>query len=214
MRTCKCVSTISYNTEQFLWDNLYKLVQNHVISDFMYIHHFREEDERKEHFHVWLKPNTLIDTMDIQQMFEEYDPNHPDKPLKCIDFRKSETDDWILYSIHDQDYLLSKGETRQYHYNKDDIRYYDEDTFLDLWYHALHGSKWAEKKQQINLLFEYDRNKADLIRQHRVPLQMASQLLALDNLQRTYRGYHENHEFQEEINKEIEMNNRMKETKE
>ena len=87
MRTSKPISTISYNTQEFLLHQLDEMIKNHIISDYMYINHFAEEDERKDHIHLWMKPNKLLDTMDIQKYLLEIDPNNPTKPLKCNDFR-------------------------------------------------------------------------------------------------------------------------------
>lgn len=199
MNTRKEISSISYNTENFLKEKLQRLLEEHKISDYMYIYHKHEDDELKDHIHLWMKPNTLLDTMDIQDYLREFDPENPDKPLKCIDFRQSQSDDWILYCVHDPEYLAAKGEARRYKYFKENIVFPDSDTFEYNWYHAYHCSKWADQKRQLTDLFEFEYNKADLIRQGRVPLQMASQLLALQSLQRTYRGYHENHEMQAEM---------------
>lgn len=200
MRTKKEISTISYLSPEFLKNSLNALMKDHVISDYMFIFHKMEEDEKKDHIHLWIRPNTLIDTMYLQEYLVEYDPKNPSKPKKCIDFRTTSTDDWILYSVHDPDYLLTKGETRKYSYTKDDIVSPDPDNFDQLWFNAYHGSKFAEQQRQLKDLFEFNYNKADLIRQGRMPIHLASQLLALDHLERTYRGYHENHELQEDIN--------------
>ena len=146
MRTSKPIATISYNTEEYLVSRLQELVRNKKICDYMYIKHFKEEDETKDHIHLWIKPNTLIDTMDIQDFMREYDMNDiSKKPLGCIDFRASKTDDWILYSQHDPRYLASKFESRMYIYTKEDFRYYDIDTFEDLYRHAFYGSEWSQR---------------------------------------------------------------------
>ena len=209
MRTSKEVATISYNSEDFLKEQLKSLYRRHVICDWMFIKHQAEEDERKDHIHLWIKPNTLIDTMEIQNVLTEFNPDDSLHPLKCIDFRRSSVDDWILYALHDREYLLTKGECRQYVYEKENIIRCDDDTFEDLYYHAYHGSKFAQERVQRNIIFDFNFNKAELIKQGRVPLGLASQLLALDSLQRTYRGYHENHEMKEEIEKEIEKEKRV-----
>ena len=107
MRTSKEISTISYNTEAFLYDRLQELLRNKVISDYIYIKHLPDDDERKEHIHLWLKPNKLLDSMDIQDFLKEIDPNNP-KPLKVLDFKPSKSDDWILYCQHYRPYLEYK----------------------------------------------------------------------------------------------------------
>lgn len=201
MRTSKPIATISYNTQDFLVAKLEELCRNHRISDYMFINHFAEEDERKNHIHLWVKPNTLLDTMNLQQEFMEYDPSNPLKPLKCIDFRLSAVDDWILYSQHYAPYLATKGESREYHYSKDDFVYHDEDTFEDLYYHAFKGSEWAKRNQILEQLNDGRLNPTELILNGSVPLAMASQLNAFTYMRTHYttttRGDHENHEEEE-----------------
>lgn len=197
MRTSKPIATISYNTPEFLYHQLLSLIENHKISDFMFISHFAEVDEKKNHIHLWIKPNTLLDTMDLQKFFNEFDPKNPTKPLKCIDFRPSNVDDWILYSQHYKPYLASKGESREYAYIKDDFIYYDEDTFDDLYNHAFKGSEWAQRNQILEALAQGQNNPISLILNGTVPLNMASQLNSFKYMQTHYglnRGNHDNHE--------------------
>ena len=146
MRTSKPIATISYNSREFLIKKLDELYENHKISDYMLIPHFAEADEtKKNHTHLHIKPNTLLDTMELQAYFKEFDPQNPKKPLGCIDFVISDVDHWILYCQHYPPYLASKGESREYTYHKDDFIYKDEDTFEDKYYHAFKGSDWAKR---------------------------------------------------------------------
>lgn len=201
MRTSKPISTISYNSQEFLVTKLEELVRNHKISDYVFINHFKEQDEKKNHIHLWIRPNTLLDTMTLQDFLKEIDPANPTKPLKCIDFRISDIDEWILYCQHFSPYLASKGESREYHYTKDDFVPYDEDTFDDLYNHAFKGSNWAQRNQILQTLKEGQINPATLVLNGSVPLTLASQLNALKYLQTHYgtldRGEHDNHETEE-----------------
>ena len=201
MRTSKPISTISYNSQQFLLHQLDELVKNHRISDYMYICHFAESDERKSHIHLWIKPNTLLDTMDLQKFLTELNPENPAKPYKCIDFHQSNVDDWILYCQHFEPYLASKGESREFHYTKDDFIYNDEDTFEDLYNHAFKGSEWAKRNQTLQALAHGTMNPTELILNGTVPLNMASQLNAFKYMQSHFgldRGGRANHEELEE----------------
>ena len=170
---------------------LQELLDSHRLSDWMYIPHIPEEDEKKGHTHVWLKPNTLIDTMDLQAFFKELDPTNPLKPLGVIDFRASQVDDFILYCEHFEPYLASKGESRQYHYLKEDFYFADEDTFDDLYHHAHYGSDWARRYQILRQLNDETINPSDLILSGTLPLNMASNLNALQYL-RTHSGLDRN----------------------
>lgn len=198
MRTSKPIATISYNSQEFLIMKLEELIKNHKICDYMFINHFAEEDEKKNHIHLWVKPNTLIDTMDLQKFLTELNPDNPTKPFKCIDFRLSAVDDWILYNQHYEPYLASKGEARQYHYTKDDFIYNDEDTFDDLYNHAFKGSEWAKRNQILQALSEGITDPIKLIQNGTLPLNQASQLNAYMYMRTHYgktdRGGREGHE--------------------
>lgn len=199
MRTSKPIATISYNSQEFLVQKLDELIQNHKISDYVFINHFAEEDEKKNHIHLWLKPNKLLDTMDLQKYLTELDPKNPTKPLKCIDFHISKIDDFILYGQHYAPYLASKGESREYHYTKDDFVYYDEDTFDDLYNHAFKGSEWAKRNQILEALRDNTTSAPQLILNGTVPLNMATNLSALEKMMYQSgleRGAHKNHEEQ------------------
>lgn len=197
MRTSKPIATISYNSPEFLTQKLDELVRNHKISDWIFINHFAEEDEKKDHIHLWIKPNTLVDTMDLQQFLTELNPADPKKPFKCIDFKPSVIDDWILYCQHFNPYLATKGESREYHYTRDDFVYCDEDTFDDLYHHAFKGSDWAQRNQILQQLSDNMVNPAQLILNGTVPLNLATQLNALRYMQTHIgldRGEHEVHD--------------------
>ena len=197
MRTSKPIATISYNSPEYLTYQLNELVSKHKISDWIFITHFAEEDEKKNHIHLWIKPNTLVDTMDLQKYFLEANPADPKKPFKCIDFRQSSIDDWILYNQHYKPYLASKGESREYHYTRDDFVYCDEDTFDDLYNHAFKGSEWAKRYQILEQLASGMTNPSKLILNGTVPLNMATQLNAFEYMRTHYgtdRGGHEGHD--------------------
>lgn len=195
MRTSKFISTISYNTEEFLYATLVDLYARHLISDWFYIKHCAEEDEKKDHFHVFLNPNTLIDTMELQEEFIEEVPDQ--LPLKCINFVNSDYDNAILYFVHDVKYLMFKGETRKFHYNKEDFVVCDSDNFDVYWNHAYHGSDFALRNRQNTLINSSD-NYAELVLSGSFDLKQTTQLLALQNLKNlsghTYRNGKKNHD--------------------
>ena len=106
MATQKPLSTISYNTESFLSEKLKSLYKAHIIQSYQYIKH-KGEDGDKDHIHLRLEPNKRLDPMDLAEMFIELDPNNV-KPLCCRPFRPSKEEDWLLYAVHDKDYLKLK----------------------------------------------------------------------------------------------------------
>lgn len=131
MRTSKPFSTISYNTEDFLNLRLSDLIQRRQIDFFAWIQHYPEEDETKEHKHLYIVPNGRVDTDQILDFLLEHDPKHPDKPFKCIRPHSSKFADWYLYALHDVTYLASKGQARKYHYVIDDVHTSDSDYLLE-----------------------------------------------------------------------------------
>lgn len=185
MRTAKPVSTISYNTPAYLKAKLEELVRNRKVSDYMFIEHMPESDETKKHIHLFIVPNTLIDTMDIQDFLKE-PVNNSNKPLGCIDFRKSQEDDWILYVEHYLPYLASKCQNREWVYEKEQFVYHDEDTFNRKYLHAHKASAWAQRNQILEMLKSDMLTPTDLINNGTIPLNLASQLNAYKYMQRHF----------------------------
>ena len=106
--TSNPLSSISYNTKQFLIDKLEELKDSHIISCYMVIFHLGEDGD-KDHAHFRIEPNRRIDPMEIQEMFKEINPfSNVGKPLGVRPFRPSKEEDWFLYAVHDQEYLRLK----------------------------------------------------------------------------------------------------------
>jgi hypothetical protein len=130
MATQKPISTISYNTEAFLKEKLNIWLDAHIIQAYQYICH-KGEDGDKDHIHLRIEPNKKLDPMDLLEQLREYQLGK-EKPLGCRPFRPSKEEDWILYAVHDEQYLKLKyrgGEKgEKIPYNWQDIRvpeYYD-----------------------------------------------------------------------------------------
>lgn len=141
MATSKPISSISYNTEEFLKAKLDKLVQSGIVTFWAYIHHNGEsrlDDEAagKDHWHLLMIPNKCVDLVSIGKEFQEFYPNDPQNPLRCMPFRTSKTDDWILYAIHDPDYILFHGLNKTYIYDVTDFKTSDKDYLHQLWVEA------------------------------------------------------------------------------
>lgn len=131
MRTTKPISTISYNTTQYLIDRLDDLVKAGKITAWFFIEHQPEEDETKAHKHLYIELTKLIQTEDLRKEFIEPTPTSS-KPLGCMPFQSSKFDDWYLYGLHDSAYLATKGETRGIEYSHADFVSSDEDYFDEL----------------------------------------------------------------------------------
>lgn len=129
MKTSKPFSTISYNSEQFLYVKLLELVKRRKIDFFAFVHHLPEEDEKKAHKHLYIVPNGKLDTDEVIEYLLELDPSRPSEPLGCIRPKSSKFGDWYLYCQHDPDYLASKGQARQCVYAREEFVVSDEDYF-------------------------------------------------------------------------------------
>lgn len=132
MNTSKAISTISYNSADFLKRRLSEYKNAGILSFWAAIPHLGEDDEagKKEHFHIYAEPSKRLQTDSLD--FIEPDKDNPDKPLKCISWRSSVFSDWYLYVLHDQTYLCQKGLTKKYHYVHSDFITSDSDDLLFL----------------------------------------------------------------------------------
>lgn len=131
MRTSKYLSTISYNSDNFLQNVLNSLVDKRNIVFWAYIEHFPEKNELKKHKHLVIQPNGLLNTDCIIDDFIEEVPE--DKPLNIMPFRVSKIDDCLLYFLHDKQYLIKKFLKKKYTYDLLDFRTSDFDYLRELY---------------------------------------------------------------------------------
>lgn len=105
MATQLPISTISYNTVDFLKKKLEQWYHEHLIRAYMFIFH-KGEDGDKDHIHLRIEPNKRLDPMDLMdELCMEVDPNDRSKNLGCRPWRPSKEEDWFLYVVHDKKYL-------------------------------------------------------------------------------------------------------------
>lgn len=184
MKTKKPISTISYNSKEFLVFLFSKLVKDRVIANFYAIYHHAEADEKSDHWHIYLEPNGQIDTMVLETMFNEFDSKHPDKPLRCRPFKFTKVDieyhpdEWLLYAVHDPVYLESKGQSRKYIYDWEEILCRDKDQLIHDMYHAKYQSDVMIEKMRREEVKEA-RSVSDLYYSGRIPPQMITAMVAL-----------------------------------
>lgn len=129
MSTQKPFSTISFNTEEFLFGVLSELKRKHILSEYAYILHKAEDDEAgdKDHFHVYMLPNKRVDLEELRAKFSEFDPTNPKHPLGTLPFRPSDFSNWYLYALHNPAFLKGKGQSRKFSYLDSDIRCSNDD---------------------------------------------------------------------------------------
>lgn len=139
MRTSKPFSTISYNTLDFLVDKLNALTDKNKIDFWSFIEHKKEDDEEKDHIHLYIVPSYLIDTNQFSREFIEFVQGEK-KPRKIRPCVSSKFPDWYLYSMHHSGYLASKGQSRKYHYELDDFLCSDSIYMLE----QIHQIDWTK----------------------------------------------------------------------
>lgn len=199
MRTAKSISTISFNTPDFLKLKLRELTSAGRISFWSFIVHHPEDDEggKKEHIHLFIEPSKMLQTDDLKQDFAEFDFDKPDKPKTCISFVSSKFNHWYLYSLHDRRYLASKGQSRKFHYVIDDFvsSSYDELLYRVRSIDLLSLSPYADIEDAIDhgLTFqEYFARGTIPIQQIKL-YEIAWNLMQSDLLNRNGRKGHENY---------------------
>lgn len=131
VKTTKPISTISFNTTEFLRLKLQELTKAGIISFWSFILHEPEDDEagKKQHHHLYVEPAKLLQTDDLKAALLEPDPEH-DKPRGCLVWCSSSFPDWYLYGKHDSAYLAMKGQSRKYEYRFEAFSASDDDDFL------------------------------------------------------------------------------------
>lgn len=191
MKTSKPISTISYNSSDFLVDTLNRLKYVGLISYFELIEHLPDKDDLKKHFHVFIEPNKVLDTDKLSNEFLEDETTHSryiksDKlPLKCIAFRSSKFGDWYWYALHDKGYLKAKMLERNLHYQDSDILTSDKDTHrylvIDnpLSKYAFLGDD-ALRELVLQAILD-DKPLSSLLKSARIPIGKTQSVIALYN---------------------------------
>lgn len=133
MRTTKPISTISFNTTEFLYLKLEELTKAGILEFWAFIYHQPEDDEtNKPHHHVYVVPAKILQTTDLQEQFKEFDPSN-EKPRGTLPWNSSKFDHWCMYALHDKRYLASKGQSRKYSYLFEELITSDPDQLLYLY---------------------------------------------------------------------------------
>lgn len=137
-KTKKPLSSISYNTYEFLKATLDRLIESGDLDFYCFINHRGELNEdgtrEKQHFHVFMWPATALDPRQLRNEFIEFvkDEKFPRGFMPVI---PSDWQNWYLYDLHDSDYLASKGQSREFHYTDNDMKRSNDDFYWDLVHH-------------------------------------------------------------------------------
>lgn len=181
MKTKRELSSISYNTEDYLQYVLNKMLRDRIIEFWSYIKHYPEVEETKSHIHLYFVPNGTVDTDSIKKLFEEVDPvevckaqkeGRDPKPLGIIDMHCSKFDDWYLYGIHDPAYLASKGMVKKYFYRKEQVVSSNYDELIE----KVSRIKYQNYKRQLEIIVGFDagRTPVEMLRSGLIPINQFS----------------------------------------
>ena len=158
MKSKQYLSTICYSPSAETGFKLNELVKSNKLDFFALISHKAEEDEKKDHDHLIIFPNTAVDTREL------------DAYLKCVPNENGETfgtcgiwhtvgkknvSDWILYVLHDVMYMRIKGYTdRKYTYSEYDFLSSNQDGMDNLVYDAYHTSTFTFNRRVLDLIIK------------------------------------------------------------
>lgn len=164
MQTRKPISTVSFNSLEFLLGKLKELTQAGQLEFWSVVEHQPEPDEindeagHKVHYHVYMEPAKQVQTTALREQFKEPDPV-VGKPKGCLQIQSSKFDDWYLYALHDPAYLASKKQSRVYSYEPEQVMSSDADdlqqhvaaidysgrnTYLTMYQYIVGGKTFAE----------------------------------------------------------------------
>ena len=186
MKTSKPVSTISYNSEEFLKAKLDYLSRSGEVAFWYYIKHHGEYDKEtnlqdKDHIHLYLEFADRVDTIKLGDMFLEYENGDLNsKPLKCMPFRVSKPYDALLYNIHHAQYLLQKFEQKEFSYTLDDIVTSDRDYLNQLYSEAMHSDIF--KRDRMMKLMDRGVSVAEMCYHGLVNTNQAYQMMIFEQL--------------------------------
>lgn len=211
MRTSKPFSTISYNTKEFLIAKLNNLITRNVIDFYAFVEHIKEDDEKKNHIHLYVVPSTLIDTKQFIDELKELQTNENGEmtlPLGCMPCTPSKFDDWFLYCKHDVNYLRSKGQVRMFHYEQKEFVSSNDD-YLNELSHTINYNKFS-KFEQISDYAKQGFTYNQVLAMGLIPVQLTKQYeqvfnaIRLEISNKTYRNGKPNHEHEsEDLNEKI-----------
>lgn len=187
--TKRPLSTISFNTEPFMRNVLDTLVSDSKIQSWIYIRHLAEEDTKKDHFHLLLLPCSVVNPVFVRKAFIE--PSFTSLgDLGCLPFAPSKISDWLLYALHYEPYLLSKGLQRQNHYDISSLVSNESRDYLDQCFsEAVEGLNTSRVSNFIDMAMR-GHSFGELLASGLVP---PNQVVFYDKLFRMYctRGYRE-----------------------
>ena len=126
MKTFKPISCITYCSIDYLKSQLNALINMGDIDFWALIFHYKEEELKKDHVHLYIEPVVTVETRDLQ--FRE------NELIGSMSYEKSKFGHWFYYGLHDKEYCDAHdlGE-KKYRYLASDFITSCPSTFNAMW---------------------------------------------------------------------------------
>lgn len=154
--TRKPFAFVAWNSPNFLFNSLNEMVKHDQISFYSVIQHRPEPADdlvkkgEKEHFHVYCEPVDTLFLSEVKSELSEIQPEGINRPARI---QKSAFDPWFVYCLHDEQYLLSIGQSRHFHYDVEDFINSDNDVFYE-YVRNVNWNKFHKSNNKVRLLVE------------------------------------------------------------
>lgn len=131
MRTQKSISNITYHRPEVFAKKVEELREGGVIGPCFWVAHKGESGD-KDHIHVLLLEGCKVYNTDgLSSLFGiDIFPDGSKGSMTPLWKVTKDTTDWILYGIHNQEYLTLKNERKEHFYTFDDVKCVEEDKDL------------------------------------------------------------------------------------
>lgn len=120
--TTSPISCIYYGTKQQLTDTLGLISVQHPNLRFAFMEHKADTDDTKDHIHLLIK--TLANKIKNTDALRAYFKHEQDNKYYTTAFvitKASALADWALYVEHNEKYLEAKGQSRNLHYDPENL---------------------------------------------------------------------------------------------
>lgn len=157
MKTKCFLSTICYSPVEWVSSRLDTYRSSGKIDFYCFIPHKAEEDEKKDHIHLFLIPSVPIDTKDLDVLL--MCPQDDGQELGTCGIwhtvGKNNVSDFLLYVLHDVMYMRIKGYSdRKYTYSEKDFITSHEDGLNTLIYDAYHTSMFTFNRRVLDMIIK------------------------------------------------------------
>lgn len=158
MKTKCYISTICYSTVEWIKSKLDDYIKCGKIDFYCYIYHKKEDDEKKDHVHLFIMPSCQLDTKDLDIALSMPIDENGNTFGTCGIWHtvgKNNISDFLLYVLHDVMYMRIKGYSeRKYTYSESDFITSNEDGLNTLLFDAYHSSIFTFNRRVLDIILK------------------------------------------------------------